>query len=82
MSLNQEIQALSVQYNNALPEEARSVIQADNERLARSGIAENALKAGDKAPSFSLPNARGATVSSVDLLERGPLVLSFYRGGW
>ena len=35
MSLNEEIQALSVQYNKALPEEARSVIQADNERLAR-----------------------------------------------
>jgi hypothetical protein len=82
MSLNQEIEALSVQYNKALPEEARSVIQADNERLARSGIAESALKAGDKAPPFSLPNARNATVSSLDLLARGPLVLSFYRGGW
>ena len=82
MSLNQEIEALSVQYNKALPEEARSVIQADNERLARSGIADSAIKAGDKAPSLSLPNARGATVSSVDLLARGPLVLSFYRGGW
>ena len=82
MSLNQEIEALSVQYNKALPEEARSVIQADNERLARSGIAENALKTGDKAPSFSLPNTRGATVSSIDPLARGPLVLSFYRGGW
>jgi hypothetical protein len=82
MSLNQEIQALSVQYNKALSEEARSVIQADNERLAKSGIADNALKTGDKAPPFSLPNARAATVSSVDLLARGPLVLSFYRGGW
>lgn len=82
MSLNQEIQALSVQYNKALPEKARSVIQVDNERLARSGIAEGALKAGDKAPPFSLPNARATTVSSVDLLARGPIVLSFYRGGW
>ena len=82
MSLNQEIEALRVQYNKALPEEARSVMQADNERLAKSGIAENALKAGDKAPSFALPNGRGVTVSSADLLARGPLVLSFYRGGW
>ncbi len=82
MSLNKEIEELSLQYNKALPEEARSAIQADNERLAGSGLAENALEAGDKAPSFFLPNARGETVSSVDLLARGPLVLSFYRGGW
>jgi hypothetical protein len=82
MSLNEEIEKLRVQYNKALPEEALGVIQADNERLAKSGIADGSLEAGDEAPSFSLPNARGAAVRSVDLLARGPLVLSFYRGGW
>jgi hypothetical protein len=82
MSLNDEIAAMRDRYEEALPQEALGVIRADNERLAKSGIADRGLKVGDKAPPFSLPNARGATVRSVDLLARGPLVVSFYRGGW
>ena len=52
------------------------------ERLARSGIVEQSLKKGDKAPPFSLPNVHRKMVSSADLLAKGPLVVSFYRGGW
>jgi peroxiredoxin len=48
--------------------------------LIASGQAERALKAGDLAPPFELPDEDGTLVSSTALLERGPLVLSFYRG--
>jgi peroxiredoxin len=37
---------------------------------------------GEKAPGFALPNATGATVILDALLRQGPVVLSFYRGGW
>lgn len=40
------------------------------------------LKVGETAPGFSLMNARGETVSLADLLARGPVVLTFYRGAW
>jgi len=50
--------------------------------LAASGIVGESVGAGDRAPRFSLPNAKGETVSSADLLAKGPLVVSFYRGGW
>ena len=43
---------------------------------------QRALKAGDSAPSFTLPDADGRSVSSADLLAKGPLVLIFYRGVW
>jgi hypothetical protein len=82
MSLNEEIEGLRDQFNKALPEQALNVIRADNERLAKSGIADRSLKAGDKVTPFSLSNAQGKTVTSVDLLATGPLILSFYRGGW
>ena len=82
MSLNKEIEALRDQFNKALPEEALNVIRADNERLAKSGIADRSLKAGDQVTPFSLLSAQGATVTSGDLLATGPVVLSFYRGGW
>ena len=47
-----------------------------------SGKADLALKAGDTAPTFTLKDPDGASVSSATLLERGPLVVSFYRGVW
>ncbi|MCW6512777.1 peroxiredoxin-like family protein [Lichenifustis flavocetrariae] len=50
--------------------------------LIASGAATKALKAGDKAPSFTLQDPDGQPVSSADLLAKGPLVLSFYRGVW
>ena len=40
------------------------------------------LKAGDEIPAFTLPNALGRPVSSGELLARGPLVITFYRGAW
>ena len=38
--------------------------------------------AGDRVPAFALPNARGRIVRSEDLLAKGHLLVSFYRGGW
>lgn len=50
--------------------------------LRATGIAGRALAVGDTVPDFALPNARGETVRSAGLVGRGPLVVTFYRGGW
>ena len=50
--------------------------------LIESGQAQRAKKAGDAAPAFVLLDADGKEVSSRELLARGPLVVSFYRGVW
>ncbi|SNB78677.1 Peroxiredoxin [Arboricoccus pini] len=50
--------------------------------LIASGAAARALKAGDEAPAFTLNDPDGKPVASADLLARGPLVVSFYRGAW
>jgi len=50
--------------------------------LIASGAAAHALKAGDEAPGFTLNDPDGNPVSSAELLAKGPLVLSFYRGVW
>ncbi|MCQ8239741.1 peroxiredoxin-like family protein [Rhizosaccharibacter radicis] len=51
-------------------------------QLIASGAASRALKAGDRMPSFTLPDHEGRPVSSSELLARGPLMVSFYRGVW
>jgi peroxiredoxin len=50
--------------------------------LIASGAAQRALKAGDVAPHFELEAQDGTLVASRDLLVKGPLVVSFYRGVW
>jgi peroxiredoxin len=49
--------------------------------VANSGQAPG-LDVGEHIPSFMLPDPHGTLVSSDALLERGPLVISFYRGDW
>jgi peroxiredoxin len=50
--------------------------------LIATGQAQRARKAGEVAPEFILNNPDGKPVSSRELLARGPLVISFYRGVW
>lgn len=40
------------------------------------------LEAGATAPGFSLEAHTGERVSLASRLERGPVVLVFYRGSW
>lgn len=41
-----------------------------------------APKPGELAPPFALPGIDGTLVSLAERLSRGPVILSFYRGGW
>ncbi len=52
------------------------------QRLRETGVGAGALKAGDAVPEFALADAEGRLVTSAQLLARGPVVLSFYRGKW
>lgn len=40
------------------------------------------LKVGDKAPDFTGYDQKGKTIESKKLLEKGPVILFFYRGNW
>jgi peroxiredoxin len=64
------------------PPEVLSALGAELRKLTESGIASGALKVGVKAPDFSLPDPRGVAVTLSTLLQKGPLVVTFYRGGW
>jgi len=79
MSLREK---LDEQWRRTRSEEIRQGYEALVARLAASGMSEAGLKAGDRIPEFELPNVEGRLVTSEELLARGPLVLSFFRGGW
>jgi len=43
---------------------------------------EGSLSVGEIAADFSLPNPDGKNISLYEELAKGPVVVSFYRGGW
>lgn len=81
-SLNEKLKEVSHEIGKQIPQESQQLLAGFIEDLRESGVAEQALNKGDRIRHFELPNAVGTVVSSMDLLARGPLVISFYRGAW
>ncbi|HEY0877543.1 MAG TPA: peroxiredoxin family protein, partial [Zeimonas sp.] len=67
---------------SGLPDEARMALQQELDRLHAASWLQSALRAGDVAPDFALPDSPGGAVHLHDLLREGPVVLKFYRGRW
>lgn len=82
MTLEQQLQAYQAEWTKNAPEGRAALYQSKIDDLRRSGIEQGALKIGQQAPAFQLADAAGNTVGSPTLLKQGPLVVTFYRGGW
>ncbi len=81
-SLSSRIADFTAQMSKSAPPEVISTLGAEIQKLAEAGIAQRAIATGSKAPGFTLPDASGTKVSLASLLAAGPVVVSFYRGGW
>jgi len=82
MSLAQTLAELRDKFAKILPESATAIMEGHIESLRKNGAVDQILKPGAKAPPFTLKNQHDEDISSVDLIKRGPLVVSFTRGSW
>lgn len=82
MTLNEQTKAMTEAFISSQSDDVQKDIMDAFEELLSSDITKNSLKTGDQAIEFSLPNATGQQVSLSEQLKNGPVVLSFYRGGW
>lgn len=82
MSLQAELEERFKGSAERLPPDVLKTMLDVTRRLVDSGIAEKALNVGDRAPDFNLPSATGEEVKLNELLDKGPVILNFYRGGW
>jgi hypothetical protein len=80
--LKQQIADFQKEMFPQIPEQVLEVLLRTTEDQVKSGVAEKALKVGNKAPDFALPNVRGESVSLSEALTKGPAVVTFYRGHW
>jgi hypothetical protein len=82
MTLQEKLDTMREASKTRIPPEARAIMQRTVDDLRASGIMTRVARVGQTAPDFVLPNASGRSVSLKELLARGPVVLSFYRGRW
>jgi peroxiredoxin len=83
LPLQGKLDALKTEFEtNLAPPAVVEVMHRATDELIATGAQNRALKAGDVAPDFTLPDPDGQLVSSKTLLAKGPLVVTFYRGVW
>ena len=82
MSLKEQLAEYRAGWYQRVPAERQAIIQRHVDQLRSGAIARTMLKVGDHAPAIVLENAKGATVDIGTLLEKGPVIVTFYRGGW
>lgn len=75
-----QLESGSAPYN--VPRFVIDAIHRATDELIESGLANHAKRAGERAPDFSLKAADGRAIAMNDLLSKGPLVITFYRGVW
>jgi hypothetical protein len=82
MALQEKLDKLKAGFEAKAPKDALEILHRATDDLRNSGIMQQVLKIGDKAPEFELKNADENVIRSGDLLSSGPVVLSVYRGKW
>ena len=87
MTLQEKLADFKAQFESGgppynTPKALIEIFHRATEELRRSGLAERALKTGHLAPAFTLKNQDGNSISSAELLAKGPLVITFFRGHW
>lgn len=81
-SLSSQLKEYQNGFKQKASQDVVDVMTQATTELDSSGIVNNSLKVGDKAPDFELPGATGEPVKLSSLLAKGPVVINFYRGQW
>ena len=81
VSLSEQLRSFAENTRQERPEFAAAVDRLI-ERLQRAGAGDSAPKPGEPMPGFVLPDENGDRVSLDDLLDEGPVAITFHRGHW
>ena len=82
MSLKAQLEACRREYETNTEPHVVDAARRSIQTLADTGLVAKAVKAGETAPVFKLRCGNGGFINLSDLLERGPVVVSFFWGEW
>jgi peroxiredoxin len=80
-SLSEQLRAFADATRQRQPDFAAAVERLV-ERLRQHGAGDSAPRPGEPMPPFVLPDDTGRMVSLNQLLEQGPVAVTFHRGHW
>ena len=81
-TLRSLLEQRKAEFAQTADEEKKRIYQDGIDAIRESGVVAGASKLGDQAPNFTLRNAVGESVELYDYLNKGPVILTWYRGGW
>jgi peroxiredoxin len=79
--LSERLKAVADEVSRLSPEFA-GVVARMVARLEANSVGQSAPQVGEQMPDFVLPDERGILIRLENLLEQGPVVVSFHRGHW
>jgi peroxiredoxin len=82
MSLKAQLDACRRAFRASTPPGIVAGLEGSVAELVQTGLARQAVKAGESAPLFRLRRNTGEFVALAEALDRGPVVVSFFRGPW
>ena len=82
MSLKEQLAEYRAGWRKRVPADRQAIMERHIEQLRTGVIARTMLKVGNRAPQFMLRNAKGEIVDIGALRKKGPVIVTFYRGGW
>jgi thiol-disulfide isomerase/thioredoxin len=65
-----------------LPAHVVEVFDQSIQQLLDEGLPSDVVQVGDTLEPFTLSDATGSLISLDEILQSGPAVIVFYRGGW
>jgi peroxiredoxin len=81
-TLSEQLEEYRAGWMVRVPADRRAAMERHIAHLAETGFGQRAKQVGDTAPAIVLPDAHGKTFNVATLLTKGPVVVTFYRGGW
>jgi peroxiredoxin len=81
-TLKQQLDEYLAGWMQRVPADRRAAMERHIAHLSETGLGRNAKQVGDQAPEIVLPDAHGNIFEVGKLLAVGPVVVTFYRGGW
>src|ERR1700690_3627847 len=81
-SLSEQLADYRANWRVRVPADRQALMDQHVAHLVATGIERSAKQVGDRAPAIRLRDQHGEIFDVATLLAKGPVVVTFYRGGW
>ncbi|MDF3128161.1 peroxiredoxin-like family protein [Kiritimatiellaeota bacterium B1221] len=81
-SLKAQLDERKQSFSAKAPDDIKKIYAEGIESVEKDGVVKAAKQVGEPAPDFTLKNAMGEDIRLEEVLKDGPVILTWYRGGW